>query len=466
MPDRIPGSIETNSVLTVGGSAVSGMIDVGGDQDWWRVSLNANTAYQFHLNGYDFSDPYLRLLNSSGGELAVNDDGHVGTDSLISYTPTASGTYYLSAQAYGRSTGVYYLTAIGSGTSSSSSETYWWLLDTASDSVGGNPLAHIVYDGLEFTHNGIYDQLYLPQSVFSRLDGSYGDFVGALNDVIASRPELAGYSVTLDWMNSKTITLPSNGTTSSTIPAIVLHAPLGVDVTSTGFLWYPEAGSSYEIYGEVADGPTTVSPGVDTIVGTSGNDIFYDSSNNSIFEGGYGLDTVIFSGHRAYSTITKTASGWTVSSATNGTDTLSSIERLQFADTSIAFDIDGTAGQVYRIYQAAFNRVPDLGGLGFWIDGMDHHGVSLSGVSAGFINSAEFASVYGANPTNSQIVTRFYENVLHRAPEQGGYDYWMYQVEHGMQATQVLTFFSESAENQAQVIGVIQNGIEYTQYTA
>ncbi len=119
-----------------------------------------------------------------------------------------------------------------------------------------------------------------------------------------------------------------------------------------------------------------------------------------------------------------------------------------------------------RIYQAAFNRVPDLGGLGFWIAGMDNDGVSLSGVSAGFINSAEFTSVYGANPTNSEIVTRFYENVLHRAPEQGGYDYWMYQVEHGMQVTQVLTFFSESAENQAQVIGVIQNGIEYSQYAA
>ena len=174
---------------------------------------------------------------------------------------------------------------------------------------------------------------------------------------------------------------------------------------------------------------------------------------------------------------------------------------------------------------------PDLGGLGFWIAGMDHDGVSLSRVSAGFINSAGFASVYGTNPTNAQIV-RLYENVLHRAPEQGGYDYWMHQIVNGMQTTQGLTFINvkrpefrtqksiadsndamrtgksekqpthlprssttpgtsnfsllescsevssygvtrnsafivrESVENQAQVIGVIQNGIEYSQYAA
>lgn len=48
--------------------------------------------------------------------------------------------------------------------------------------------------------------------------------------------------------------------------------------------------------------------------------------------------------------------------------------------------------------------------------------------------------------------------------ECGSSDYWMNQIETGLQTrTQVLTGFSESPENQAQVIGVIQHGIEYTQ---
>ena len=210
---------------------------------------------------------------------------------------------------------------------------------------------------------------------------------------------------------------------------------------------------------------------IENAEGGSGNDTFVGNAANNQFRGNAGIDTVTYGTFRAIHTVTKAGDAYSVKGPAGGvngqdTDTLSSIERIQFVDKSIALDIDGTAGQVYRLYQAAFNRTPDLGGLGFWIAGMDHDGVSLSGVSAGFINSAEFTSVYGANPTSSQIVTRFYENVLHRAPEQGGYDYWMYQVEHGMQVTQVLTFFSESAENQAQVIGVIQNGIEYSQYGA
>ena len=214
------------------------------------------------------------------------------------------------------------------------------------------------------------------------------------------------------------------------------------------------------------DGKSLTDTSTKTFLGTSGNDIFTCTSGNDIIDGGDGLDTAIFSGFRANSTITKTASGWTVSSAADGTDTLSNIERLQFADTSIAFDIDGTAGQAYRIYQAAFNRVPDLDGLGYWIAGMDQGSISLSGVSHCFINSAEFSSMYGTKPTNSQILTLLYENVLHRSPDQGGFDYWMQQIENGMQTNEVLMCFSESPENQAQVIGVIQNGIEYSPYTA
>ena len=34
----------------------------------------------------------------------------------------------------------------------------------------------------------------------------------------------------------------------------------------------------------------------------------------------------------------------------------------------LALDINGTAGQVYRLYQAAFDRKPDLVGLGYWIE--------------------------------------------------------------------------------------------------
>ena len=208
----------------------------------------------------------------------------------------------------------------------------------------------------------------------------------------------------------------------------------------------------------------TVAPVSTGATGTAGNDLFTSSFGNDLFDGSSGTDTVVFSGTRSNYTLSKTSTGWKVSSTSQGVDSLSNIERLKFPDKTVALDIDGNAGEVYRLYQAAFNRTPDKGGLGDWIYGMDT-GMSLLDVSAGFINSNEFKSVYGANPTNSEVVTRFYQNVLHRAPEQAGYDYWMNQLNSGAQTrTQVLTGFSESNENQVQVIGVIQNGIEYTQH--
>ena len=131
---------------------------------------------------------------------------------------------------------------------------------------------------------------------------------------------------------------------------------------------------------------------------------------------------------------------------------------------AIALDISGVGGQAYRIYKAAFNRIPDLGGLGFWISGMDG-GVSLNAVAQGFVNSAEFKALYGANPTNAQIVTRFYDNVLGRAAESGGYNYWLGVLDSGnANVAQVLASFSESPENQARLTGVIGNGFPYTPY--
>jgi hypothetical protein len=181
-------------------------------------------------------------------------------------------------------------------------------------------------------------------------------------------------------------------------------------------------------------------------------------------DGGAGTDTAQYSGIRANYTISKTTTGWTVSSSAEGVDTLANVERLKFADTAIAFDTSGVGGQTYRLYRAAFNRTPDVGGLGFWISGMDG-GVSLNAVAQGFVNSAEFKTVYGASPTNAQIVTRFYDNVLGRAADSGGYNYWLGILDSGQASVAgVLASFSESPENQAAVIGLIGNGILYTYY--
>ncbi|MBC3909573.1 DUF4214 domain-containing protein [Undibacterium umbellatum] len=194
----------------------------------------------------------------------------------------------------------------------------------------------------------------------------------------------------------------------------------------------------------------------------SGNDAINVLTGNHNIDGGTGMDTVIMAGFASNYTVTTVGAGYQMRVKSNGdVDNLVNVERLQFGDKSLALDINGNAGQAYRIYQAAFDRKPDLEGLGYWIKDMDK-GSSLTTVAAGFFQSAEFQKLYGANPSTTTLITNFYQNVLHRAPDQAGFDYWNNQLSKGqITAAGALASFCESAENQAQVIGSIQNGIEF-----
>jgi hypothetical protein len=203
-----------------------------------------------------------------------------------------------------------------------------------------------------------------------------------------------------------------------------------------------------------------------SFTGTAGADQFSSTGANNAFDGGAGLDTVLMHGARANYTVTKTATGIQVKDNTgaDGTDTMVNIERVKFADQALAFDVDGIGGQAYRVYQAAFARTPDIGGLGFWMNAMDH-GVSLHAVADGFVASNEFKTTYGAAPTSREIVSKFYEHVLNRPGEAAGIDFWTNVLEtKAATVAEVLMGFSESPENQTALVGVMSNGMAYTPY--
>jgi hypothetical protein len=214
------------------------------------------------------------------------------------------------------------------------------------------------------------------------------------------------------------------------------------------------------LIGSVGNDTLTTSAGNDTINAGFGNDSITGGTGNDTINGGGGLDTAIFSGNRATYTTANVNATLTVSGGTDGTDTLTNVERLKFDDAILAFDASGNAGQTYRLYQAAFNRTPDKGGLTGWVNGVDS-GMTMLKVAAAFIESGEFKALYGASPTDAEFVNLLYTNALHRTPDQGGLDYWVNQLSSNSQTReQALLGFSESVENQASLIGVIQGGIE------
>ncbi|MFC0169023.1 DUF4214 domain-containing protein [Pseudoduganella danionis] len=207
--------------------------------------------------------------------------------------------------------------------------------------------------------------------------------------------------------------------------------------------------------------------GANNLQGGAADDVFTGSGGNDTLDGGAGRDWAFYSAARSQYTIHKSAGGYSITdnSGAEGVDQLINMERLQFSDQAVALDINGVGGKAYRIYQAAFDRSPDAVGLGFWISVMDK-GYALVDVAAEFIKSTEFSTLYGAQPTNTELLGRIYQNVLHRTPDAGGYAFWLDVLNRGaVSRAEVLAAFSESPENQEALIGVIGQGFNYQPFT-
>jgi hypothetical protein len=203
------------------------------------------------------------------------------------------------------------------------------------------------------------------------------------------------------------------------------------------------------------------------VKGSDAADMFTAAAGNAAIEGGKGLDTIAYAGTRADFTIERTVYGVSVTDKTGafGADNLLGVERIKFNDTMVALDIDGIAGQIYRLYQAAFDRAPDAEGMSFYLHNADTKGVTLADIALSFTNSPEYKDLYLKDPSNTNFVTLLYNHVLHREPEPGGFAHWMNVLDNNkLSRVDVLAFFAESAENQAQVIGAISNGIAYEPY--
>ena len=303
----------------------------------------------------------------------------------------------------------------------------------------------------------------------------------------------------------------------------------GVSITSiNGYekyfpdLWYDDPFSTSiisiddDILGDDSDNNLSGGDGVDKFIASAGDDLI---------DGGAGSDTSFYSGQFSDYSFTRTTSSLTVSdqrTGTNdGTDTLSNIEYIQFADqtveeskvdivktysgnfrdykfynngngvyqiktdsgydditglplltftgeaTTSSFrdvsaiaDIQGVfdqvtglntdSGEIFRLYNAAFARFPDADGLEYWIEEFSSGRNTRRVVAESFLLSEEFGERYGTNVSNAQYVETLYINILGREYDQEGYNYWLGNLNSGLETRyELLLGFAENAENLA-----------------
>ena len=249
-----------------------------------------------------------------------------------------------------------------------------------------------------------------------------------------------------------------------------VYSITGLDIGAALLAPYVERkGDLRGLYEPFLAGDDTIrgSLGADGLMGFAGNDRIEGGGGGDWISGGSGFDVALYAGSRAGFTIARTAEGFTVADGAGmqGRDTLVEVERLAFADTNVALDVGAgeTGGRAYRLYEAAFNRTPDAAGVGFWIGKLDA-GVAVTAVAQGFIDSQEYRDAYGSAMTHRELVARYYTNILDRAPEQAGLDFWVARLDSGVARAEVLAGISESAENIKGLAAVIANGFDYIPY--
>ncbi|MFA4952243.1 M10 family metallopeptidase C-terminal domain-containing protein, partial [Brevundimonas sp.] len=306
-----------------------------GGVEYYAVTVAAGDRVVFDIDNASF-DSTLRLFDQFGFELALNDDsatdGGFATDSSITHVFSTSGTFYIQVAEFAASSG-------GTFTSQppAAGGTY-----TLHISVPNAPVSPIVSVGSTLNGDAGADRLEGGTGADTLNGGDDNDIlIGAGGDDIIDGG--AGTDTAVFTGNRADYTIgTTNGVTTIT----------GADGSDrlTNVERFQFANGLFDINGApVTGGPINGTSGNDTLQGTSepdvinggaGDDIITGGSGNDIIDGGTGIDAAVFSGTIAGSTVT-TSNGVITVVGPDGTDTLTSIERLQFADGTLIVGAGG-----------------------------------------------------------------------------------------------------------------------------
>jgi methionine-rich copper-binding protein CopC len=207
----------------------------------------------------------------------------------------------------------------------------------------------------------------------------------------------------------------------------------------------------------------------DTLLGLAGDDTLAGGGGHDTLDGGDGVDTAVFDGNFSNFGLTKNSGGFSVVDVkgSEGTDTLTSIERLHFSDKNIAFDLGDT--------QSAWKAVLVLGTLapaaikapstvGLFIDYFDagHSPKELFQIA---LDAGLVTSIAGSS-SNEALVSMIYRNFTGAEADKGTVDILVSYLDgRNASYSQVdfLTGVSSFPINQEHIglVGLQQNGIEY-----
>jgi len=212
--------------------------------------------------------------------------------------------------------------------------------------------------------------------------------------------------------------------------------------------------------GQRPDGVSDDPPGDDR----SGRDTFRGSGSDDAFDGRGGIDTVMFGLSRSAYALQRSESGVLIVVG-EGTDALSNIERLVFADDKLAFDLDGSAGKTAKLLGALFGAecVNDKAYVAAGIALFDG-GTTYEAGAALAMQTVAFQQLLGTN-TDDSFVRLLYANVAGTGPTSDKVIYFTGLLESGLQTRASLAVMAAECDlNQLRIdfVGLSQRGLEFS----
>ena len=233
------------------------------------------------------------------------------------------------------------------------------------------------------------------------------------------------------------------------------------------------------ITGNAADNTINGGAGNDDLHGVAGNDVLDPGAGADRLEGGAGNDVFMFKsgpsgagdksitdftlgqdkldarafGYASLSdllaaggSVQQVAGGTLVTFASAGpTARLANVNAASLSNGDFLF-ADQAALSLVRLYDAAFDRDADAGGLAGWVNALNQ-GQSLNQIAQAFVGSAEFATSYGPHLTDSDFIETLYWNALDRPAEPAGREAALSALAQGMTRATFLAAISESPEH-------------------
>ena len=196
------------------------------------------------------------------------------------------------------------------------------------------------------------------------------------------------------------------------------------------------------------------------------NDTIKGGPGIDFFDGGLGLDTVVYSGPQERYTINKTGNRYVVSESTGSDDTdyLSNIERLQFSNGKVALDVEtGNAGEAAKLIGALLGPtyVKDKALAGIVINLLDQKYSSDTIANLG-LATPMFLSMAGSS-SNTDFVKQVFTNVVGRAPTPSESSTYVNMLDAGTSQSALALMAAHTDLNAARIdlVGLIQHGLEF-----